>query len=680
MKEKITLIIFFLILLFPSSNSTILNGLPFDNLPELIFILGSSLLLNYSFSKGRKKRITPSVTVLVIIKLILFVLPSQSINLCYSDELVPRTTQFDYIEIDRVCEHTFSTLKKDISDSVYVLDFSYLDNDLTHRGSNNSKFNLSFHNMSKFNFHIPGSPNREWLPFQLKFSFTPNEDSKFIRFEFIGDVFINNLQLNSYDVINVYDLKIDKNNEIDVIYTFSPDPLVLNFEDPYKNTLIKNYAFLKIYESSDGEVFNLINKKSPIKTIVAYGGILIFFMTLITKEVIFEFFNIFKLNLISFFLIIILIFNLFFQFSKSIFPTLGFFNLETLFLLIIFSYLMVANKNSKILCFVNLCLLNLLLVDQELINIDNYIRPGGSDALTYESQSRLLLIHNFFQGGENIYHYSPGMRYILMLSHIILGDRYQNIFILVISLTIFMGIRLILEKTKKGAKFQFLYLFLFLTYLTSNAVQRIFYYGMSESFGLLTLLTGLYFIKVYNKKILYVLFVSLSVVIRPVFMLGVLVLNFKTRLNKKELILFFVVVLLPAIHNIFYGNSLVLFTKTISSSLNIFDQNKSFMNTLFDNLLYIVMYPMNSDIQSRVGRLIPYIIFLVFIGYLIVIIFNRNKTFTITVIVFSFALPFLIYSPVHFYPRFVLVFHTLLLLDFILKFDSLKFSKKIFSK
>lgn len=680
MKEKITLIIFFLILLFPSSNSTILNGLPFDNLPELIFILGSSLLLNYSFSKGRKKRITPSVTVLVIIKLILFVLPSQSINLCYSDELVPRTTQFDYIEIDRVCEHTFSTLKKDISDSVYVLDFSYLDNDLTHRGSNNSKFNLSFHNMSKFNFHIPGSPNREWLPFQLKFSFTPNEDSKFIRFEFIGDVFINNLQLNSYDVINVYDLKIDKNNEIDVIYTFSPDPLVLNFEDPYKNTLIKNYAFLKIYESSDGEVFNLINKKSPIKTIVAYGGILIFFMTLITKEVIFEFFNIFKLNLISFFLIIILIFNLFFQFSKSIFPTLGFFNLETLFLLIIFSYLMVANKNSKILCFVNLCLLNLLLVDQELINIDNYIRPGGSDALTYESQSRLLLIHNFFQGGENIYHYSPGMRYILMLSHIILGDRYQNIFILVISLTIFMGIRLILEKTKKGAKFQFLYLFLFLTYLTSNAVQRIFYYGMSESFGLLTLLTGLYFIKVYNKKILYVLFVSLSVVIRPVFMLGVLVLNFKTRLNKKELILFFVVVLLPAIHNIFYGNSLVLFTKTISSSLNIFDQNKSFMNTLFDNLLYIVMYPMNSDIQSRVGRLIPYIIFLVFIGYLIVIIFNRNKTFTNTVIVFSFALPFLIYSPVHFYPRFVLVFHTLLLLDFILKFDSLKFSKKIFSK
>lgn len=680
MKEKITLIIFFLILLFPSSNSTILNGLPFDNLPELIFILGSSLLLNYSFSKGRKKRITPSVTVLVIIKLILFVLPSQSINLCYSDELVPRTTQFDYIEIDRVCEHTFSTLKKDISDSVYVLDFSYLDNDLTHRGSNNSKFNLSFHNMSKFNFHIPGSPNREWLPFQLKFSFTPNEDSKFIRFEFIGDVFINNLQLNSYDVINVYDLKIDKNNEIDVIYTFSPDPLVLNFEDPYKNTLIKNYAFLKIYESSDGEVFNLINKKSPIKTIVAYGGILIFFMTLITKEVIFEFFNIFKLNLISFFLIIILIFNLFFQFSKSIFPTLGFFNLETLFLLIIFSYLMVANKNSKILCFVNLCLLNLLLVDQELINIDNYIRPGGSDALTYESQSRLLLIHNFFQGGEDIYHYSPGMRYILMLSHIILGDRYQNIFILVISLTIFMGIRLILEKTKKGAKFQFLYLFLFLTYLTSNAVQRIFYYGMSESFGLLTLLTGLYFIKVYNKKILYVLFVSLSVVIRPVFMLGVLVLNFKTRLNKKELILFFVVVLLPAIHNIFYGNSLVLFTKTISSSLNIFDQNKSFMNTLFDNLLYIVMYPMNSDIQSRVGRLIPYIIFLVFIGYLIVIIFNRNKTFTNTVIVFSFALPFLIYSPVHFYPRFVLVFHTLLLLDFILKFDSLKFSKKIFSK
>ena len=675
MKEKITLIIFFLVLLFPTSNSTILNGLPFDNLPELFFILVSTLLLNYILLKSGKKRITRSLTTLAIIKLILFVLPSQSIDLCYSDELVPRTTQFEYIEIDRVCEHTFSTVNKNISDSVYVLDFSYIDNDLTHRGSNNSKFNLSFHNMSKFNYHIPGSPNREWLPFQLQFSFTPNEESKVIRIEYLGDVFINNLNLNSYEIINVYDLKIDKNSEIDIIYNFSPDPLVLNFEDPYKNSLIKNYAFLKIYESSDGEVFNLINKKSPTKTFVAYGGILIFFITLISKEVLLEFFNFFKSNLKSLFLIVILIFNLFFQFSKSIFPTLGFFNLETLFLLIIFSYLIVANKNSKILCFVNICLLNLLLVDKELINIDNYIRPGGSDALTYESQSRLLLIHNFFQGGENIYHYSPGMRYILMLSHIIFGDRYQNIFIFVISLTIFMGIQMILEKTKKGTKFQFVYLFLFLTYLTSNAVQRIFYYAMSESFGLLTLLTGLYFIKVYNKKILYVLFVSISVVIRPVFILGVLVLNFKKRLSKKELVLFSLVVLLPAIHNIFYGQSLVLFTKTISSSLNIFDQNRSLMKTLIDNLLYIVMYPMNSDIQSRVGRLIPYIIFLVFIGYLIIIIFNRNKAFTDTAIVFSFALPFLIYSPVHFYPRFILVFHTLLLLDFILKFDSLKISK-----
>ena len=199
---------------------------------------------------------------------------------------------------------------------------------------------------------------------------------------------------------------------------------------------------------------------------------------------------------------------------------------------------------------------------------------------------------------------------------------------------------------------------------------------MSESFGLLTLLTGLYFIKVYNKKILYVLFVSISVVIRPVFILGVLVLNFKKRLSTNELVLFFMVVLLPAIHNVFYGQSLVLFTKTISSSLNIFDQNRSLMGTLIDNLLYILMYPMNSDIQSRVGRLIPYIIFLVFIVYLIIIIFNRSKALTDTAIVFSFALPFLIYSPVHFYPRFILVFHTLLLLDFIFKFDRLKISNK----
>lgn len=676
MKEKITLIIFFLILLLPISNSTILNGLPFDNLQEIIFVSASILLLKHSYSKGRKKRVALSIIVLVITKLFLFLLPSQSIDLCYSDDLAPRTTQFEYIEIYKVCEHTFSTGKKNISDSVYELDFSYLENDLIHRGSNNSKFNLSFHNMSKFNFHIPGSPNREWLPFQLKFSFTPNKDSKVIRFEYLGSIDVNNMKLNSYENINVYDLIVNENREINIIYKFSPDPLILNSEDSNKTSFNKNYAFLKIYESPDGKVFNLINKKDSFKIFITFIAVTIFFIILISKEVFLEIFDFFKLNLVSLFLLLMLIINLFFQFSKTIFPTLGFFNLETLFLLIVFSFFITFDKNSKVLCFINLCLLNLLLVDLELINIDYYIRPGGSDALTYESQSRLLLIHNFFQGGENVYHYSPGMRYILMFSHLIFGDRYQSIFIFAISLTIFLSVQMIKDKTTKGPKFQFIYLFLLLTYLTSNAVQRIFYYGMSESFGLLTLLAGLYFINVYNKKILYVFFVSISVLIRPVFMIGVLILNFKKRLSKKDLFLFCVVVSLPAVHNIFYGQSLVLFTKTISSSLNVVNQNRSFINTVIDNLSYIVMYPINPDIQSRVGRIIPYIIFTVFIGYLIINLISKNKSFIDTAIVFSFALPFLIYSPVHFYPRFILVFHTFLLLDFIFKFDNLTFSKK----
>jgi len=54
--KKITLTIFFLILLLPTSNSTILNGLPFDSLPELFFILVSTLLLNYILSKSKKKK------------------------------------------------------------------------------------------------------------------------------------------------------------------------------------------------------------------------------------------------------------------------------------------------------------------------------------------------------------------------------------------------------------------------------------------------------------------------------------------------------------------------------------------------------------------------------------------------------------------------------------------------
>ena len=58
-----------------------------------------------------------------------------------------------------------------------------------------------------------------------------------------------------------------------------------------------------------------------------------------------------------------------------------------------------------------------ILLDFEFKFVDLYIRPGGSDALTYEHFSRLILEGSFFKGGENIFTYSPGARYIIYFLH-----------------------------------------------------------------------------------------------------------------------------------------------------------------------------------------------------------------------------------------------------------------------
>ena len=80
--------------------------------------------------------------------------------------------------------------------------------------------------------------------------------------------------------------------------------------------------------------------------------------------------------------------------------------------------------------FILTILTTFLLLDFDFKILDEYIRPGGSDSLTYEYFSRLVLEGNFLEGGEGIYTYSPGTRYFLFFLHIAFGERLKYIFIL----------------------------------------------------------------------------------------------------------------------------------------------------------------------------------------------------------------------------------------------------------
>ena len=50
------------------------------------------------------------------------------------------------------------------------------------------------------------------------------------------------------------------------------------------------------------------------------------------------------------------------------------------------------------------------------------LRSGGSDPLTYEGQAHTLLTTGSLHGGESIFIYSPGFRYLIALQHLVVGD------------------------------------------------------------------------------------------------------------------------------------------------------------------------------------------------------------------------------------------------------------------
>jgi hypothetical protein len=55
-------------------------------------------------------------------------------------------------------------------------------------------------------------------------------------------------------------------------------------------------------------------------------------------------------------------------------------------------------------------------------------REGGNDFLTYEGQARTILEGNGLWGGESVFVYSSGFRYLVYLQHMIFGDSDTRIF------------------------------------------------------------------------------------------------------------------------------------------------------------------------------------------------------------------------------------------------------------
>ena len=168
--------------------------------------------------------------------------------------------------------------------------------------------------------------------------------------------------------------------------------------------------------------------------------------------------------------------------------------------------------------------------------------------------------------------------------------------------------------------------------MTSNALNRIFINGMSEIYSLLFLVL---FFRYENRTILSGILLGLSVFVRPIIAIGLGFLAI-TKKSISTVVSFVVVLIIPLIHNLYFGSKFVFFTSSWNSKhafrvdeVNLGNIVNSVIETSTKNLNYILMNPFSEEIFIRVGRLLPFTIFVVILITICILLFNTKSSFPI---------------------------------------------------
>ena len=354
----------------------------------------------------------------------------------------------------------------------------------------------------------------------------------------------------------------------------------------------------------------------------------------------------------------------------SLFPVFGIIDTFTIFIYLSVFLFFYNYKLNPAEIFILSTLTTFLLLDMDFKILDQYLRPGGSDSLTYEYFSRLVLEGNFLEGGEGVYTYSPGARYFLFFLHIGFGERLKYIFILLNSLAAFLSI--VNKKFEVDQKNIFAYIAFI--YLTSNAINRIFMYGMSEIFSLILIMFYLKSEKLKNNyPLISGIILGLSMFNRVNLVLGIIALVVLSK-NKKTYFGFTLFALVPLVHNLYYGKKFLILTddwnyqgEVLGESFNFYDFVTNIYINIIRNFDFVVMNPFSENIFNRTGRLLPLVFFISIILFLFYVIKNRKNIiwreyfFEILPIILIIA-PFAIYDPRFFYPRFLIIPHLMFLI------------------
>ena len=630
-RKLIIKLLFIFIYIFPVKGLGYFSGFPFSSKTSLILFV----LMATTIFKAHERSLTRSIvffTALFLLKFFFILNPQNLWLVCVNDDSTPIQNSFEYEYYDSTCAKSFNNLNSEFTDKVNSVSYQTYDEDYQWLGANSANFPLGYLNHSKFNIY---ELRRDWLPFEMNLYKKLDEGTSQLEINYIGEITIKfNDGSTGYGIPSRYwnentvTIDVPENaNFVTVKYSYT------QWKIEHIPTLKSGYPYEKFAKLIIEEKGRSENDYELYSILLVIGYLFLNLKDLLDGV------NKNYLILFSLSIVLCLIYN--FDLSQNrLIKLYAYLCLLTIFLFF-------NNSKTAHLNFLHIfVLLSFIIVDYPWNNFDLIVKPGGSDSLTYENQARLILEGDGLRGGAKVFLYSPGYRYFLYLLHIIFGDFWNVVWITILSLCV----NFIFLNSYKYNPLSFL----FVLFLISDNVRNIFLYGMSEASSLALFLISIYLIN-KNKVFSGIIFMGIGVLIRPETGLYALLVLFLNRKNLKlrNYISFGSLLILPLLHNLYFGNEFVVLTSGWNYGRNL-DFN------FVKNLNYLIINPFNEKILMTLGSTIIYIGFSVFalsiINFLISIYKKQglasNQFFLLGILN---LLPFVIYDPELFYPRHIII-------------------------
>ncbi len=630
-KSLVYKIVFLTIFVFPVKGLGYLSGLPYGT--KTSFLLLVILILSlYKMDQKNLKISLVLFSILFFVKVFFILNPPDLWSVCIRDSSTPVQNSFSYEYYESTCSKSFNNLNSIFTDKVEQISYQNLDEEYEWLGANSSNFPLGFLNHSKFNIY---ELRRDWLPFKMELYKKLDKNTTQLQINYIGELTVKfNDGSSGYAIPTRYwnenTVVIDvPENASQVIIKYS----YVKWEIEQIPTLKSGYPYEKFAKLIINENEGL-NSNTNIYTLVVIFAFAVFNLKNIVLNL-----NKYYLGLFSTTIFLALIYN--FNFYQNRFIKLY------AYLCLLLIYLFFNSSKFSYFNFMQIfILLSFIIIDYPWNTFDLIVKPGGSDSLTYENQARLIFEGDGLRGGSSVFLYSPGYRYFLYFLHLIFGDFWNVVWIVMLSLSL----NLIFLNSSNINPISFA----FGIFLISDNVRNIFLYGMSEASSLMLFLISIYLLNI-NKTKIGVIILALGVLVRPetgLFALGALFF-YRKNITLKKVFPFFTILLLPLMHNLYYGKKFVLITTGWNYGRNLdFDFIK--------NLNYIIVNPFNEKILMTLGPGIIYIGFSIFVlsnlNFLISMLKNRNLLEN-KYYIFGLLnlIPFFIYDPELFYPRHIII-------------------------